>query len=107
MDGRTRIITTNFDRLFEEVIATKALSVERFQAPLLPVPKNRWDGLVYLHGLLTAAPDTERTESVGRLQRRLWSGLTSPSAGLLALSASCFETTPCFVGPNKRPPILR
>lgn len=29
-EGRTRLITTNFDRLFEEVIATKSLSVERF-----------------------------------------------------------------------------
>lgn len=55
-EGRTRIITTNFDRLFEEVIATKSLQIERFHAPLLPVPKNRWDGLVYLHGLLTLAP---------------------------------------------------
>jgi len=75
--GRTRLITTNFDRLFEEVIATKALSIERFQAPLLPVPKNRWDGLVYLHGLLTVlhaigpksldSISPAITESLGRL----------------------------------------
>jgi len=55
-EGHTRLITTNFDRLFEEVIAAKSLAVERFQAPLLPVPKKRWDGLVYLHGLLTTEP---------------------------------------------------
>lgn len=40
-DGRTRLVTTNFDRLFEEVITTRSLSVERFQAPLLPVPRAR------------------------------------------------------------------
>ena len=51
-EHRTRLITTNFDRLFEHVIVKDQLSVERFEAPLLPVPKNRWDGLVYLHGLL-------------------------------------------------------
>ncbi|MFM9917561.1 MAG: SIR2 family protein [Rhizobacter sp.] len=51
-DGRTRLITTNFDRLFESVIGSKELPVVRYCAPLLPVPKNRWDGLVYLHGLL-------------------------------------------------------
>ena len=45
-EGRTRLITTNFDRLFEEVIEKQSLPVKRFQAPLLPVPKNRWDGLV-------------------------------------------------------------
>ncbi|MXY51536.1 MAG: hypothetical protein F4Y86_03260 [Gammaproteobacteria bacterium] len=55
-DGSTRLITTNFDRLFEQVIAEKALAIERFEAPLLPVPKKRWDGLVYLHGLLSASP---------------------------------------------------
>ena len=45
-ENRTRIITTNFDLLFEEVITAQSLPIERFQAPLLPVPKNRWDGLV-------------------------------------------------------------
>ncbi len=51
-ERRTRLITTNFDRLFEHVIANGRASAERFEAPLLPVPKQRWDGLVYLHGLL-------------------------------------------------------
>ena len=51
-EHRTRLITTNFDRLFEYVIVKDQLSVECFEAPLLPVPKNRWNGLVYLHGLL-------------------------------------------------------
>ena len=51
-----RLITTNFDRLFEHVIATRHTAVERFEAPLLPVPKARWDGLVYLHGLLPEDP---------------------------------------------------
>ena len=55
-DGRTRLVTTNFDRLFEKAIADKGLvDLSRYQAPLLPVPKQRWDGLVYLHGRL---PDT-------------------------------------------------
>ena len=47
-EGRTRLVTTNFDRLFENVIESKRLKIERFQAPLLPTPKKRWDGLVYL-----------------------------------------------------------
>ena len=61
-DGRTRLVTTNFDRLFEEVITNKRLDVERHQAPLLPVPKNRWTGLVYLHGLLPTNPDDENLD---------------------------------------------
>lgn len=59
-EGQTRLITTNFDRIFEEVINDKELNVQRFKAPLLPVPKNRWDGLVYLHGLLM--PDCSTSE---------------------------------------------
>ena len=55
--GRTRLVTTNFDRLFEHVIANRGTSVECFEAPFLPVPKNRWDGLVYLHGLLPENPN--------------------------------------------------
>lgn len=54
--GQIRLITTNFDRLFEEVIAAKSLPIERFAAPFLPVQKDRWNGLVYLHGLLSTAP---------------------------------------------------
>ena len=55
----TRLVTTNLDRLFEAVIAAKSLAVERFQAPLLPVPKNHWDGLVYLHGVISPAPTVD------------------------------------------------
>lgn len=59
-DGQTRLVTTNCDRLFEHVIRDGELPVETSSAPLLPVPKNRWWGLVYLHGLLPAdVPSTE------------------------------------------------
>ena len=51
-EGKTRLITTNFDRLFERVIEAKGLNVTHHRAPHLPVPKQRWDSLVYLHGLL-------------------------------------------------------
>ena len=55
-DDRTRLITTNFDRLFEHVAVASNKPVDRFEAPLLPVPKRRWSGLVYLHGLLDETP---------------------------------------------------
>ena len=55
-DGSTRLVTTNFDQLFEKVITYKSLQVKRFQAPDLPILKKQWDGLVYLHGLLPENP---------------------------------------------------
>jgi hypothetical protein len=106
-NGHTRLITTNFDRLFEEVIAAKSLPIDRFQAPLLPVPKNRWDGLVYLHGLLSAAP---RASELDRLV------VSSGDFGLAYLTerwAARFVSelfrnyTVCFIGYSINDPVLR
>lgn len=106
-EGRTRLITTNFDRLFEEVITAKALTIDRFEAPLLPVPKNRWDGLVYLHGLLSTEP------TAGDLDRLV---ISSGDFGLAYLTerwAARFVSelfrnyTVCFIGYSINDPVLR
>src|SRR5215813_13114361 len=49
-DGKHRLVTTNFDRIFEAVL--EGSSIARAEAPRLPVPKMRLSGVVYLHGLL-------------------------------------------------------
>lgn len=106
-NGNTRIITTNFDRLFEEVIAAQSLQIERFRAPLLPVPKNRWNGLVYLHGLLTAKPTSSELDRLV---------VSSGDFGLAYLTerwAARFVSelfrnyTVCFVGYSINDPVLR
>jgi hypothetical protein len=105
--GQTRLITTNFDRLFERVFSEKSLSVNSFQAPLLPVPKARWDGLVYLHGLLAEAP------TASDLDRLV---ISSGDFGLAYLTerwAARFVSelfrnyTVCFVGYSINDPVLR
>lgn len=105
--GRTRLITTNFDRLFEEVIAAKSLDVNRFQAPLLPIPKNRWDGLVYLHGLLSRTPTPSELDHLV---------VSSGDFGLAYLTerwAARFVSElfrnyiVCFVGYSINDPVLR
>ena len=106
-DGYTRLITTNFDRLFEEVIANKGLDIERFQAPLLPVPKSRWVGLVYLHGLLPAMP------TASELNRLVVSSGDFGLAYLIERWAARFvgelfrNYTVCFVGYSIDDPVLR
>lgn len=106
-EGRTRLVTTNFDRLFEEVITKKDLDVERIQAPLLPVPKSRWNGLVYLHGRL---PTNANDENLDHLI------LSSGDFGLAYLTerwAARFvgelfrNYTVCFVGYSLDDPVLR
>jgi hypothetical protein len=106
-EGRTRLVTTNFDRLFEEVKAAKSLPFQDFKAPLLPVPKARWDGLVYLHGFLPAAPTTSELDRLV---------VSSGDFGLAYLTerwAARFVTelfrnfTVCFVGYSINDPVLR
>ena len=105
--GRLRLVTTNFDRIFEEVVHRTGLAVERFTAPLLPVPKERWDGLVYLHGLL---PSTPTPNELGRLV------VSSGDFGLAYLTerwAARFVSelfrnySVCFVGYSIKDPVLR
>lgn len=50
--GLLKLVTTNFDRIFEHVIKQRKLPYRSYSAPMLPIPNNSWDGLVYLHGLL-------------------------------------------------------
>lgn len=106
-NGHTRLITTNFDRLFQKVIWRERLRVPIFQAPLLPVPKARWDGLVYLHGLLAGTPDAN---NLNRLV------VSSGDFGLAYLNerwAARFVSelfrnfTVCFVGYSIDDPVLR
>lgn len=105
--GRTRLITTNFDRVFEEVRVARSLTFPDFKAPLLPVPKSRWDGLVYLHGLLPAAP------TPGELDRLVVSSGDFGLAYLIERWAARFVSelfrnfTVCFVGYSIADPVLR
>lgn len=107
LDGQTRLITTNFDRLFEHVINTKNLNIQKFKAPFLPIPKNRFDGLVYLHGLLGEDPSQSHLEHLV---------LSSGDFGLAYLTerwAARFVSelfrnyTVCFVGYSIADPVLR
>lgn len=50
-NGSLRLVTTNFDRLFEHAAKRSTQPCIAHAAPMFPIPKNsRWNGLVYLHG---------------------------------------------------------
>lgn len=101
-DGELRIVTTNFDRLFERADGSISFSA----APRLPTPKpHKWSGLVYLHGRLGDNPD-ENEDLV----------LTAGDFGVAYLTerwASRFVTelfrhfTVVFVGYRVGDPVLR
>ena len=106
-NGQTRLITTNVDPLFERVIAETDDSVARYRAPLLPVPKMRWDGLVYLHGVLPAEP------SASDLDRLVLSSGDFGLAYLIERWAARFVSelfrnyVVCFIGYSINDPVLR
>ena len=105
--GDVRLVTTNFDRLF--LLAGEAGQHEQdvYSAPLLPLPKTDWRGLIHLHGLL---PETADDRALDRLV------LTSADFGLAYLVegwASRFITelfrrhTVCFVGYSINDKVMR
>lgn len=52
-DGHLRLVTTNYDRLFHLAAKKIKMPLKEYGAPSLPIPKtSRWDGLVFLHGVL-------------------------------------------------------
>ncbi|WP_158755496.1 anti-phage defense-associated sirtuin Dsr1 [Dyella sp. S184] len=107
-DSNVRLITTNFDRIFEYVIRCDRLSIPTYAAPSLPIPKiSRWNGLVYLHGVL---PKGQDEVALNRLI------LSSGDFGLAYLTerwAARFVSelfrnfTVCFVGYTINDPVLR
>ncbi|WP_426172415.1 anti-phage defense-associated sirtuin Dsr1 [Pseudoduganella sp. R-34] len=107
-EGVLRLVTTNFDRVFHAAGRRTGQAFHEYAAPMLPVPKaSRWDGLVFLHGLL--AQKIEDTD----LNRLI---VTSGDFGLAYLTerwAARFVSelfrnyVVCFVGYGINDPVLR
>ncbi len=106
-NGVLRLVTTNFDRVFEDAAQGKQ-ALQIYSAPMLPVPKSsRWDGLVYLHGRL---PEDDSDAVLNRLV------VTSGDFGLAYLTerwAARFVSdlfrnyVICFVGYSIDDPVMR
>jgi len=107
-EGTLRLVTTNFDRIFERLAKRGKKAMNIYPAPLLPIPKkSRWDGLVHLHGLLPESPDES---ALNRLV------VSSGDFGLAYLTerwAARFVSelfrnyVVCFVGYSINDPVLR
>jgi SIR2-like domain len=107
-DCAVRLVTTNFDRIFNHLILSKEPSIIEYNAPCLPIPKkSRWNGLVYLHGML---PTQLEEHALNQLV------VTSGDFGLAYLTerwaarfvSDLFQNfTVCFVGYRIGDPVLR
>lgn len=107
--GTLRLVTTNFDRTFENVARRAKYQYSSYAAPMLPIPKNsQWNGVVYLHGLLPNLKEDRKA-----LDRLV---VTSGDFGLAYLTerwAARFVSelfrnyVVCFVGYSIDDPVLR
>lgn len=107
-EGSLRLVTTNFDRVFHAAARRSGQAFQSHAAPMLPIPKNsRWNGLVYLHGLL---PEKADDTALNRLV------VTSGDFGLAYMTerwAARFVSelfrnyVVCFVGYAINDPVLR
>ena len=106
-ESRIRLITTNFDRLFEHVIARGRNAVERFRAPFLPAPKTRWDGLVYLHGLLPEEPTGNNLDDLVIASGDFGRAYLTERWAARFVSELFRNFIVCFVGYSIDDPVLR
>lgn len=107
-EGYTRIVTTNFDRIFEEVIASQNLEIEQFQAPLLPVPKkSSWNGLVYLHGLLPSVLASNELDRLVISSGDFGRAYLTERWAARFISELFRNYIVCFVGYSINDPVLR
>ena len=107
-EGALRLVTTNFDRVFHAAAKRTGQAFHAYTAPMLPIPKNsRWNGLVYLHGLLP-----EKTDDTALNQLVITSGdfglayLTERWAARF-VSELFRNYVVCFVGYSINDPVLR
>ena len=105
-NGKLRLVTTNFDRLFEVAQVRLGTSVSSYCAPLLPNPKNSWQGLVYLHGLLPSEGEAGQDSLVVSSGDFGQAYLTERWASRF-VSALFSATSMCFVGYSINDPIVR
>ena len=103
--GALRLVTTNFDTLFE--VAAKKSCLPHFAIHPEPPARSRWEGLVYLHGRLPSQPSEDD------LDRLVLSDADFGKAYLLEAWAARFvsalfrDYVVCFVGYSIDDPVLR
>jgi hypothetical protein len=105
--GKLRLVTTNFDRIFEHVIQENGIARDSFVAPALPIANEEWDGLIYLHGLLRGESESKESESI------IISSGDFGQAYLIDRWAARFlgqlfrKFTVCFIGYSLEDPVVR
>lgn len=104
-DGNTKLVTTNFDTLFE-------LAASRYRLPALtvyhePPTRVRWDGVVHLHGKMSAQPSTDNLDQLVLSDRDFGQAYLTQGWAARFVTGLFRDYTLCFVGYSIDDPVLR
>ncbi len=107
-EGTLRLVTTNFDNLFKYVAKRTRQVVGAYAAPMLPIPKkSRWDGVVYLHGLLPDKPDDSALHRLVITSGDFGAAYLTERWAARFVSELFRNYVVCFVGYSIDDPVLR
>lgn len=107
-DDRMRLVTTNFDSLFELAGKRERYKFPVFCAPMLPVPKNsRWNGLVYLHGAIHRKMDETALNRLVVTSGDFGQAYLTERWAARFVSELFRNYVVCFVGYGINDPVLR
>ena len=102
------LVTTNFDRLFENLNSETDYHHNSYIAPLLPIPKqSNWDGVVYLHGLLPESNDEKALRNLVVTSGDFGRAYLKERWAARFVSELFREYVVCFVGYSLSDPVMR
>lgn len=110
-ESRAPLVTTNFDRLFEQALKERKLAPQIWEAEPLPLIPEQEASLVYLHGALPAASSTvSRSHSDKLILTSRDFGrayLRDPQTTARFVNRLFRHFTVCFVGYSLSDPMMR
>jgi len=103
------IVTTNYDHLFVEASKQLNYPLNEYIAPLLPVPKkNKWNGVVYLHGRLPySVSESEQLNSIVISSGDFGIAYLIERWAVRFVEELIRNYSLCFIGYSLKDPILR
>lgn len=104
-DGGLKLVTTNFDTLFED-----AVSRYRLPSPIIyhdPPTRLRWDGVVHLHGRMPAKPSVDDLDQLVLSDGDFGQAYLTHGWAARFVAGLFRDYTLCFVGYSIDDPVLR
>ena len=104
-DGGLKLVTTNFDTLFEDAVIRYRLSSPTIYHD--PPTRLRWDGVVHLHGRMPAQPSVDDLDQLVLSDGDFGQAYLTQGWAARFVAGLFRDYTLCFVGYSIDDPVLR